>query len=191
MVAEDVERVEVRHESGRFVKALRESNCSTHHHHSGAPLLQFLHPVVATRTKIVVPLVDHTVCMSLAVVAPANLVIVVAQHDATRCAAEAFRMKFQTSVGLKVLTLYATVASPAKRTIQLVIMLFTVGKIVEDVKFRGRKGSATRPANEALLVISTCEATRRVLDRLANDLLRAAPASAFAGRRRSMVHITL
>ena len=133
---------------------------------------------------MVVPLVHRvvrTIRMSLAVVATANLVVVVPQHNATGRAREAPRVELEPLVGLEILTLNAAVARAAQRTVQLVVMLVAVGEVVEDVELSGGKGTAAGAADEALLVEAAGETARRVFDGFAHNLFRAAAAAAFAG----------
>lgn len=137
---------------------------SAHHHQPRAALLELCHSVVLARPEVVVTLVDGAVGVTLAVVAPADLVVVVAQHDAARAAREAARVELLTLVRLQVLALDAAVAGTAERAVELVVVLSAVGRVVEYVELGGGKGIAAGAADEAGLVVAACETSGRVFD---------------------------
>jgi hypothetical protein len=137
--------------------------CSTHHHQPGPSLFQLLGPVIVG-TKVIVPLVNSAVGMAFAVVASSDLVVIVAQHNATRAATETPRMELQALIRLEVLALNTAIARAAERAVELVVVLLAVGSVVEHVKLRGGEGRAASAANEALLVVAACETPRGVFD---------------------------
>lgn len=135
-----------------------------HHHHSRPALLQFLCPVVSARAEVVISLVHHVICVSFTIIASADLIVVVTQHNTARRAGETSRMELQASIRLQVLSLDTAVTGSAKGAVQLVVVLLAIGEVVKDVKLRGRERTPAGPANEALLMVAPSETSRRVLD---------------------------
>ena len=122
-------------------------------------------------------------CVALAVFLAADFVVVGVQDDPARRAGKTFGVEFQTLVRLEVLALNATVARVAERPVELVVVLFAVGRVFEDVELGGGEGVAAGPADEAMLVVTPGQTARGVLHGLSDNRLRASSAVALTRRR--------
>jgi hypothetical protein len=96
--------------------------------------------------------------MTIAVLLSPNFVIVISQDDAASCASEASRMELSSSVRFQVLALDAAVAGSTHRSVEFVIMAFTVRRVVEHIKLCCWERVAARSAYKALLVVPSCKA---------------------------------
>jgi hypothetical protein len=107
--------------------------------------------------------------MPLTISFAADLVVFVAKNDPTREAGKTSWVELVALVCLEILSFDATVAGQTQGSVELVIVVFTVGRVVEDVEFRTWKRILTCPAHETLLVVAACKPSRGVFDGLSDD----------------------
>lgn len=123
--------------------------------------------------------------MAITVSASVDIEIAVTKHDATSGACKAPRMILSAHVRLQILAFNAAITGAAQRSVELMVMMFTVRRVLEDIEFRGRERACTSSANKTLFVIATSKTAGGVLDRLPDNGLRASPAVSFAWNLRS------
>lgn len=70
---------------------------------------------------------------------------------------------------LQVLPLNPPAAAPAQTAVELVVVQLAVGTVVEHVEGRGSEGGRAGRADEARLVVASCQAAVGRRDRLAFD----------------------
>jgi hypothetical protein len=68
-------------------------------------------------------------------------------------------MEFPALVRFQVLPFDTPVARLAQGAVQFVVVLLAIGGVVEDVKFCAWEWASAGSADEALLVISACQAS--------------------------------
>jgi hypothetical protein len=68
-------------------------------------------------------------------------------------------MKLRSYICLQILAFDTTVAGGAHRSVEFVVMMFAVRRVVEDVELCSREGIAASFANKALLVVPSGKAT--------------------------------
>jgi hypothetical protein len=132
----------------------------SHIHESCPPFLEVVateEPVVPRSQRVHILLSD--VRVSLAISLARHFVVIVAKYDPASKTVEATGMELPTLVRLHILAFNATVASPAERSVELMVVLFTIWSVVENVEFGGGKWRLAGLANEALFVIAPGEAT--------------------------------
>ena len=118
--------------------------------------------------------------MSITVSPASDLEVTVAEDDAAGRACETSWMKLLAQVRFEILAFDAAVAGIAQRSVELVVVLFTVWRVLEDIKLRCRKGIGACSADKAMLVVASSKATRRILHGLSNDRFGAPATVAFA-----------
>lgn len=102
--------------------------------------------------------------MPLTIYIPTNFIIVVSEDDAAGGASKAPRMELLRLIRLEILAFDSAIAAFAERSIELVIMLFTIGEVIKDIEICAREGRATGPADEAFSMITASKASRGVFD---------------------------
>jgi hypothetical protein len=147
----------------------RRRKSSRHHHESCTALLHAWS--VAARSQVVLLWICSTSRVSVAVLLSSNFVVIIAQYNATSRASEASRMELAASIDFQILAFDAAVAATADGPVELMVMTLAVGRVVEDVELGCWERIAAGSACEALFVVSSSDATRRVLDRFPYDWL--------------------
>lgn len=109
--------------------------------------------------------------MSITVSPASDFKVAVAEDDAAGRARETSWVKLLAQVGFEILAFDAPVAGIAQRSVELVVVLFAIWRVLEDIELRCREGIGARSACEAMLVVASREAARRVLHGLSNNWL--------------------
>ena len=92
--------------------------------------------------------------MSIAEHSASHLIIIVAKHNAASCASEAPRVELLAPICLQVLAFDSTIAALAQGSVECVVVLLAIRRIVEDVEFGTGKRILAGAAYETFLVVA-------------------------------------
>ena len=93
-----------------------------------------------------------------------NLKVIVTESLVTIKTGEAVRVELLVLLSFEVWSLNTSIAVSAQRVVQLVVMVLTVGVVVDDIEVGGGKRRVTGLADETLLMVASCQSAIGSLD---------------------------